>query len=211
MWIGFLNGLAAGNVTIGLCGVLAWSWAIGRDRTPPLAIAVVGVAKIFPAVLVCWTTPPRFLRSVATAGLIAAGWLLVTLPFVGLNSWFDFLRSLGNAQPMCSYGPSVSCVLQPALGVSAAKLAALVLAGALGLGAVLVRTDLIAFTMIAIAWIVPVSDLSNYSVMPIFVVWVVVFAIAMRRMRSLDPGSPVAALRRFRPWSSRFRARAGDR
>ena len=33
--------------------------------------------------------------------------------------------AMGNAQPMCSWGPTVSCVLQPALGVTLAKLAAL--------------------------------------------------------------------------------------
>jgi hypothetical protein len=195
-WIGFLNGLTAGNVTIGLSGVLAWAWALGRQRTPPLAVAVITVAKMFPAVLVCWTTPSRLARSVLLAGLICAAWILVTLPIVGLGSWVDFARALGNAQPTCSYGPSVSCVLQPALGVSLAKLAALALAVALGLGAVFVRTDFVAFTMIAVAWVVPVSDLSNYSLMPLFVIWVVAFAIAVRRLRTVEVGPPGAALRR---------------
>lgn len=195
MWIGFLNGLTAGNVTIGLSGVLAWAWAIGRGRTSPATIAVIAVAKMFPAVLVCWTTPSRLLRSALMAALIAGAWILITLPFVGFNSWVDFLHAMANAQPMCSYGPSVSCLLQPALGVSLAKLAALALAGALGLGAVFVRKDLVAFTMVALAWIVPVSDLSNYAVLPLFVVWVVVFAIGMRRLRSVEVGPPSVALR----------------
>jgi hypothetical protein len=104
---------------------------------------------------------------------------------------------MANAQPMCSYGPSVSCLLQPALGVSLAKLAALALAGALGLGAVFVRKDLVAFAMVALAWIVPVSDLSNYAVLPLFVVWVVVFAIGMRRLRSVEVGPPSVALRQL--------------
>ena len=204
MWIGFLNGLTAGNVTIGLSGVLAWAWAAGRERTAPAAIAVVAVAKMFPAILVCWTTPSRLIRSVFTAALIAAAWILITLPFVGLGAWVDFFRAMGNAQPMCSYGPSVSCLLQPALGVSLAKIAAIVLAGALGLGAVFVRVDLVAFTMIALAWIAPVSDLSNYSVLPLFVVWVVVFAIGMRRLRSVEIGPPAVALGRL---TSRARGR----
>ena len=198
MWIGCLNGLAAGNVTIGLCGILAWAWAIGRERTPPAAIAVIAVAKMFPAVLVCWTTPSRFLRSAATATLIAGAWILVTLPFVGVGSWIDFVHAIGNSQPMCSYGPSVACVLQPALGVSLAKVAALVLTGALSLGAVVVRRDLVAFTMIAVAWITPVSDLSNYSMLPLFVVWIVVFAIGVRRLRSVSVDSPAAVLRRLK-------------
>jgi hypothetical protein len=104
---------------------------------------------------------------------------------------------MGNAQPMCSWGPTVSCVLQPALGVSLAKVAAFGLAGALGLGAVFVRSDLIAFTMIALAWIVPVTDLSNYSLMPLFVVWVVAFAIGVRRLRSVEVGPPAQALGRL--------------
>jgi hypothetical protein len=197
MWIGFLNGLAAGNVTIGLCGVLAWAWAIGRERTPPAAIAVMAVAKMFPAVLVCWTTPSRFLRSAASAALIAGAWILVTLPIVGIGSWIDFVHAIANSQPTCAYGPSVACVLQPALGVSLAKVAALGLTGALGLGAVVVRRDLAAFTMIAVAWITPVSDLSNYSLLPLFVVWVVVFAIGVRRLRSTSVDAPVAVLRRL--------------
>jgi len=196
LWVGFLNGLAAGNVTIGLCGVLAWAWAIGRERTPPAAIAVMAVAKMFPAVLVCWTTPSRFLRSAATAALIAGAWILITLPLVGIGSWIDFVHAIGNSQPTCSYGPSVACVLQPALGVSLARLAALGLTGALGLGAVVVRRDLVAFIMIAVAWITPVSDLSNYSLMPLFVVWIVVFAIGVRRLRSVSVDSTVAVLRR---------------
>ncbi len=205
-WIGFLNGLTAANVTIGLSGVLAWAWALGRQRTPPVAVAVIAVAKMFPAILVCWTTPPKLVRSVLSAGLICAAWCLITLPLVGLNSWFDFLRALGNAQPTCSYGPSVSCVLQPALGISLAKLVALALAGALGLGAVFVRSDFVAFTLIALAWIAPVSDISNYSLMPLFVVWVVAFAIAMRRLRSVEIGPPGPALRRF---ASRARPPSG--
>jgi hypothetical protein len=204
MWIGFLNGLAAGNVTIGLSGVLAWAWAVGRERTAPAAVAVIAVAKMFPAILVCWTTPAKLIRSALTAGLIAGAWILITLPLVGVNSWADFFRAMGNAQPMCSWGPTVSCVLQPALGVTLAKLAAFALAGALGLGAVFVRSDPIAFTMIALAWIVPVSDLSNYSLMPLFVVWVVAFAIGVRRLRSIDVGPPGAALSRL---ASRARGR----
>jgi hypothetical protein len=164
---------------------------------PPVAVAIVAVAKIFPGTLVFWTTPPKLARSVLTAGLICVAWFIITLPFVGLGSWVDFSKALGNAQPSCNYGPSVSCVLQPALGVSLAKLAALAVAGALGLGAVFVRSDFVAFTLIALAWIAPVSDLSNYSLMPLFVVWVVAFAIAMRRLRSVEIGPPGPALRRL--------------
>jgi len=50
--------------------------------------------------------------------------------------------------------------------------------------------------MIAVAWITPVSDLSNYSLMPLFVVWIVVFAIGVRRLRSVSVDSTVAVLRR---------------
>ena len=197
LWIGFLNGLTAGNVTIGLSGVLAWAWAAGRGRTSPAAIALIGVAKMFPAVLVCWTTPSRLIRSAFTAGLITGAWILITLPMVGLNSWADFIRAMGNAQPTCSWGTSVPCLLQPALGVSLAKLAAILLAGALGLGAVFVRSDLLAFTMIALAWTVPLPDVIDYSLLPLVVVGVVVFAIAVRRLRSREFGIAGVALGRL--------------
>jgi hypothetical protein len=193
LWIGFIEGLTAGNVTVGLSGVLAWSWAIGRGRTAPAAIAVIGVAKVFPAILVCWTTPPRLIRSAVTAGLIAGAWILITLPLVGVGAWVDFFRAMGNAQPNCESYPSVACVLQPVVGIGPAKIAAVGLAGTLGIGAVFVRRDLPAFTLIAVAWVVPAYNMSFYSMLPLFVVWVVVFAIAMRRLRSVEfrrPGSP---------------------
>jgi hypothetical protein len=197
LWIGFLNGLTAGNVTIGLSGVLAWAWAAGRGRTSAAAVAVIAVAKMFPGVLVCWTTPSRLVRSVFTAGLIAGTWILITLPLVGLNSWADFIRAMGNGQPTCGWGTSVPCLLEPALGVSIAKLASIMLAGALGLGAVFVRYDLLAFTMIALAWIVPLPDVIDYSLLPLAVVGVVVFAIAVRRVRSREFGMAGVTLARL--------------
>jgi hypothetical protein len=183
-WLGFGQGVAVGNVSIGLSGALAWAWALGRGRTPAGEIALVGMAKLFPAILICWTTPDRLLRSALTAGLIAAAWIMVTLPFVGPASWADFARSMANAQPTCSYGPSVACMLGPVTGMAVAKLAAIALAGALGLGAVLVKQDLVAFTMISLAWVATAYDLSAYAVMPLLVVWVVAFALGMRRLRA---------------------------
>jgi hypothetical protein len=196
LWVGFIEGVTAGNVTVGLSGVLAWAWAIGRIRVPPIAVAVMGIAKVFPATLVFWTTPSRLLRSLVAAGLIAGGFILVTLPFIGVSVWLDFFRAMGNAQPNCeSYGSSVTCLLAPTVGIAVAKMAAVAIAGALGLGAVFVRNDLIAFTMVALSWVVPAYNQSYYSVLPLFVVWVVVFAIGMRRLRSVEVGPPSTALR----------------
>jgi hypothetical protein len=71
------------------------------------------------------------------------------------------------------------------------------LAGALGLGAVFVRSDLLAFTMIALAWIVPLPDIIDYSLLPLAVVGVVVFAIAVRRARSREFGIAGVAMGRL--------------
>lgn len=198
LWVGFIEGLTAGNVTVGLSGVLAWAWAIGRERVSPFAVAALGIAKVFPATLVFWTTPSRLPRAIATSALIAAIWVVATLPFIGVGTWLDFFRAMGNAQPNCdAYRTSVTCVLAPTIGVSLAKVFAVLLAGTLGLASVFVRRDLIAFTLLALSWVVPAYNQSYYSILPLFVVWVVAFAIAMRRLRSIDPGTPRAAFRRL--------------
>jgi hypothetical protein len=204
-YIGFLDGLVAGNVTVGLCGVLAWSWALGRDRTSPATVAIVGLAKAVPAVLVCWTRPSRLIPTAVGAGLIAGAWVLVTLPFVGVGPWVDYIRAMANVDPQCGYGPSVTCVLEPLLGTAPARLAAFAIAAGLALGAVFVRADLTAFTMIALAWIAPVSDLVDYSLLPLLVVWVVVFAVAVRRLRSSQT-RPSSWLRRLRAGPASMRA-----
>ena len=196
LWIGFIEGVTAGNVTVGLSGILAWAWALGRDRVSPVTVAAIGIVKVFPATLVFWTTPARLLKSLITASLIAGAFVLVTLPVIGVGAWVDFFRAMGNAQPNCeSYGTSVTCLLRPTVGITVAKMVAVVIAGALGLGAVFVRNDLVAFTMVAVSWVVPAYNQSFYSVLPLFVVWVVVFAIGMRRLRSVEVGSPSVALR----------------
>jgi hypothetical protein len=198
LWVGFIEGTTAGNVTVGLSGVLAWAWALGRERVSPVAVAVLGIAKVFPATLVFWTTPARLPRALVTSALIAGAWVLVTLPFIGIGVWVDFFRAMGNAQPNCdSYGPSVTCTLAPVVGIGVAKACAVGLAGVLGFGAVFVRKDLVAFTMVALSWVVPAYNQSYYSILPLFVVWVAVFAIAMRRLRSIDIGPPGPALRRL--------------
>jgi hypothetical protein len=205
LWIGFVEGVTAGNVTVGLSGVLAWAWAIGRERVSPVTVAVIGIAKVFPATLIFWTSPSRLLRSLVVAGLVAGAWIMVTLPIIGVGVWVDFFHAMGNAQPNCeSYGSSMTCILQPIVGISVAKIMAVGLAGALGLGAVFVRKDLLAFTMLALAWVVPAYNQSYYSILPLFVVWVVVFAIGMRRLRSVEIGPPAVALGRL---TSRARGR----
>lgn len=193
LWIGFIEGVTSGNITVGVTGILAWAWALDRERVAPATVAVLGVAKVFPAILVCWTTPSRLVRSVAAAGLLAGAWALITLPIVGPGTWVDFFRAMGNTQPNCdSYGASTTCVLQPFVGIGLAKLAAIALAGSLGVGAVFVRSNLVAFSMVAVAWVVPTYNLSYYSMLPLFVIWVVVFAIGMRRLRSVEIGPRAA-------------------
>jgi hypothetical protein len=129
---------------------------------------------------------------------MAAAWVLVTLPLVGVGFWADFVRAAGNVQPDCEhYGASVTCVAQPFLGIAGAKMAALAIAGAVALGAVFVRRDLLAFAMVALSWVLPAWDQSDYSLLPIFVVWVVVFAVGMRKLRSVEVGPPSRVVRRL--------------
>ena len=106
---------------------------------------------------------------------VAAGLFVLTLPFVGIGSWLDYVRALSLSQPACGADPPVSlaCVLQPLVGVAIAKSAGIAIAIAAGIAAVLTRSSLIAFGLLAIAWLAPVTDLHFHYLLVVYV-WFVV-------------------------------------
>jgi len=185
----FWEGVAIGNASVGVAGLLAWSWVIGRGSTSLGALAGIGATvKLVPGVLVFWSTPRTFLRVAAATALVAIALFVVTLPIVGIQSWLDYVTALSYSQPACGevslwFPPSVACTLKPVLGVGAAKLAGIVLALVAGGLAVLWRSPLVAFALITFAWLAPVTDLHAHYLLVVYVLVVTVCASWLGRRR----------------------------
>jgi hypothetical protein len=127
---------------------------------------VMGVTKIYPALLAVWVRRQDVQRSVALAFAVAVAVVVLTLPLVGIDSWRDFLTALSNAEPTCVI-PSLTCALTPAMGSPAARVVAA--SASLGLAALsLVARDRRArFLLLAYAMIAAVPDLfGHYLLIP---------------------------------------------
>ena len=173
---GFADGVAWGNASVGLAGLLAWAWVVGRGRASVGALTGIGATiKLVPGSLIFWSTPRSFPRVVLTAAAAAAILFVVTLPLVGLGSWADYVKALSLSEPACGVDVPVSlaCVLKPTLGVSLAKLAGILLALAAGIGAVVARSALVAFGLVVVAWLAPVTDLHFHYLLVVYVLAVV--------------------------------------
>lgn len=185
----FWEGVAIGNASVGLAGVFAWSWAIGRERTPVGALAGLGATvKLVPGVLVFWSTPRTFVRTAVTAAAVAAALFAITLPIVGVQSWFDYVKALSYSQPACGevslwFPPSVACTLKPVVGIEAAKLAGIALAVIAGGLAVASRRTVLAFALLTFAWLAPVTDLHAHYLLVVYVLVVVAPAAWLGRRR----------------------------
>ena len=195
---GFADGVAFGNASVGLAGVLAWAWVIGRRRQAVGAVSGFGATiKLVPGALIFWSTPRSFLRVLLTAAAVAAILFVLTLPLVGLGSWADYAKALALSEPACGVDVPVSlaCVLKPILGVSLAKLAGILLAVAAGIGAVLVRSSLVSFGLVVVAWLAPVTDLHFHYLLVVYVLAVVTGAqwLERRSTRGASTGGPSAA------------------
>ena len=124
-------------------------------------LAGVGVVlKLFPSVLALWPTGDARLRSIGLAIAVFVGLVVVSLPIVGIESWLEFASAISNAQPACTDARfSIPCALGPVIGVSAARMAAIAVGGALVLLALLVRNDRAAFVLFGAAMLAPVADM----------------------------------------------------
>ena len=93
---GFAEGVAFGNASVGLAGLLAWCWVIGRGRPLVGLLAGLGATiKLVPGAAVFWSTRRTFLRVVLDGRVAVGGALFVlTLPLVGIQSWFDYAKAL---------------------------------------------------------------------------------------------------------------------
>lgn len=194
VFLPFTQGVAAGNMNVGLAGVLAWAWSTGRTAKAAGGMAGVGaILKLLPGVLVFWSERRAFLRTVSFAGLILGVVMVGTLPIVGTGSWFDFATALRNSRPDCApvlLHTSIACLAEPVVGIGAAKAFGIFLSVALGVGALFVRSRIIAFSLVGVAWLAPVSDMHPHYFLIVYVVMVAAVAALMgRRMHAASPSS----------------------
>ena len=189
---GFVEGVAFANASVGLGGLFAWCWVIGRGRPTIGVLAGLGATfKLVPGTLVFWSTRATFLRVLFSAAAVGGALFVVTLPLVGIQSWFDYRTALSLSIPACGADPptSVACGLQPFVGIGAAKLGGIVLALVAGGLAVLARRPLVSFALVAIAWLSPVTDLHYHYLLVVYVLAVVACATWLRRRRQAAPAS----------------------
>lgn len=192
---GFAEGVAFGNASVGVAGLLAWCWVIGRGRTPVGVLAGIGgTIKLVPGMVVFWATRETFPRVLLTVVVVGGALALVTLPLVGIQSWFDYARALSLSVPACGVDPptSFACNLQPFLGVGPAKLAGIVIALVAGGLAVLARSPLLAFALVVIAWLSPVTDLHYHYLLVVYVLAVVAAVTWLKRRRRPASGPATA-------------------
>ena len=194
---GFPEGVAFGNASVAMAGLFAWAWVLGRGRAGVGVLAGIGATiKLVPGVLVFWSDRRGFPRVLLATAAVGAGLFLVTLPFTGFGSWLDYVKALSLSQPACGAEPPVSlaCVLQPVVGVGLAKLAGIAVAIVAGITAVMTRSPIIAFGLLAIAWLAPVTDLHFHYLLVAYVWFVVVGAhwLGRRSMKEHEGQSRAA-------------------
>ena len=185
---GFAEGVAFGNASVGVAGLLAWCWVIGRGRPQVGLLAGLGATiKLVPGAAVFWSTRQTFLRVVLAALAVGGALFVLTLPLVGIQSWFDYAKALSFSIPACGAEPptSVACNLQPFVGPGTAKLAGIGLALVAGGLAVLVRRPLVSFALVVIAWLSPVTDLHFHYLLVVYVLVVVTCATWLGKRRQL--------------------------
>jgi hypothetical protein len=189
---GFPEGMAFGNASVAVAGLFAWAWVLGRGRPLVGVLAGIGATiKLVPGVMVFWSPRRDLPRVIAATVATIVLLFVVTLPLVGIGAWADYIRALSLSEPACGLEPPVSlaCVLQPAIGVSLAKAAGIAVAIAAGILAVVTRRQVLAFALLAVAWIAPVTDLHFHYFLVVYVV--VTAAIARwlgRRSRAFVDG-----------------------
>jgi hypothetical protein len=193
---GFTEGVSFGNASVGLAGLFAWSWVIGRGRTSIGTLTALGATiKLVPGALLFWSTPRSFVRVLLAALAVGAALAVLTLPLVGIQSWLDYLKALSFSEPACAVDGtpnSVACILKPALGIGGAKLAGIVIALVAGGLAVVVRWPVLSFALVAIAWLAPVTDLHFHYYLVLYVAGVVACAswLGGRRKPATGPLQP---------------------
>ena len=100
VFLPFASGVITANVNIAIAGIYAWCWAVGRSDGRVGILAGIGAAfKLFPSVLALWPTGRARRRSIGFAIAVFASLTLMSLPIVGVESWYEFAAALSNARP----------------------------------------------------------------------------------------------------------------
>lgn len=164
----FLDGVRDENISLIFAGGFAWAW-VGGPMTVALAGAFGAITKVSPAsILVVLSGKERSRWALAFALVI--GMSLVTLPIVGLGSWFDYVRALGNAVPTCYSGNfSIACALpDPESG----RAVGILVAAAFLVAALPLRSDFGRLCLAAAAYLAATPDLHPHS-------WTVLIVLAV--------------------------------
>jgi hypothetical protein len=187
----FANGMAVGNVNVGVAGLFAWSWVLrNRSATVGALAGAAAIVKVFPGAIALWPPNREAARSVVTAVLVVTASVAVTLPLFGLSAWGDFFVALKNQQPTCrNDAVSVACVIGPFVGLGFAKLVGIGLALVLAVLALLTRSPFARYACIAGAMLAPVTDGWPHYWLFAYVV-IVAGAASIVRQRSEARGSP---------------------
>jgi hypothetical protein len=191
-------GLAVGNVNIATAGLLAWTWALGARREWPLAAAVAGVAKVFPAAVAVWTARSRGWRAVALTALIGLSLIVITLPLFGVGAYRDFVVALANAQPSCEseVNVSVACLSAGFIGIRGGVLLGDALAIILVVAAWKVPNPSLAFACLGFAILAPATDLHlhYWTIAAVALLPALMTVVASRSNRSQYEGTSRSAL-----------------
>jgi hypothetical protein len=175
----FASGFLGGNVNVGVAGLLAVFWSLDRPSWVSVAAGVMGVTKIYPALLAVWVRRDDLFRSVALAFATAGALVVLTLPLVGIDAWRDFLIALSNAEPRCVI-PSLTCALAPAIGATPATIIAVSASLGLVVLSLVARDRRARFLLLAYAMIAAVPDLyAHYLLIP----FVAAFAAVANSLR----------------------------
>lgn len=155
----FLDGMAAGNVNVGLAGLVAISWVTGPHHLGTLVLAVTGgIIKVFPGALIAWYSHRRPML-VPRGLLVVAAALVASVAVQGWEIWRDYFVVIGNAVPSCDRWPdSVACILKPVLGMETARLLTLALGGLLIAVSVVIPRSGVAIVVLIAGMMLPIFD-----------------------------------------------------
>jgi hypothetical protein len=173
----YTEAVYTGNSSLLLAGFFALSVAYPR-RWAGWTSAVGGLIRITPGagLMLSWRANGRRQVVVVVAASVAI--LVLTIPVFGLETWRDYVASLAGAVPSCDrLVNSPTCYLMPITGLSLAKVVVVGAAGILLMGALRIRSDLLAALLVSVAIVIPLPDLwPHYLLFPIAALWAVLAA-----------------------------------
>jgi hypothetical protein len=195
----FANGMAVGNVNVGVAGLFAWTWVLrDRSRITGTIAGVAAMVKIFPGAIALWPPNRAAVRSVMTAALVFLGMGLATLPIFGFGAWGDFFTALKNQQPTCrDEAVSVACVIGPIVGLGFGKVVGIGLAVVLAVLALFARGPFVRYACLGGAMLAPVTDGWPHYWLFVYVV-IVAGAASILHQRRMLPGIGSGDRRGFR-------------